>query len=377
MRVALVNVTTTTKVGGVETFVWQLGESLQGRGVDVTIFGGVQARGANGPAGSSVPVVTTPFIDRAAVRRVPLLKRQYGAAKLLERLSYGVSVRSAIERGNFDVVHIHKPFDFPLAAFLRRRTGARVVYSSHGRDYFPADRRFVGAIDAITACSAFNAADVRARYNRDATIVYNGIDTARFAPRPRDRAWRASIGIGEAPLIVWVGRLVRWKGTIDALRALALSPARAHLVVVGDGAEMARLRGAAQSLGIAERVHFMGMMENDRLPAVYTSADVVIGTSFANETFGISLAEASACGRPIVASAFGGFREVVRDGVTGLLVPPRDPAALARAIDTVLADPERAGAMGAAGRAFVSEQFSWPAVTDRVLAVYRQVLHAD
>jgi glycosyltransferase involved in cell wall biosynthesis len=112
------------------------------------------------------------------------------------------------------------------------------------------------------------------------------------------------------------------------------------------------------------------------LPALYRAAAVLVGTSFVNETFGIALAEAQACGRPVVASRFGGFPEVVEDGVTGLLCTPQDAPDLAAKLDTMLADPERAAAMGAAGRARVLRLFTWDAVVDRLEAVYTRVLNA-
>jgi glycosyltransferase involved in cell wall biosynthesis len=110
------------------------------------------------------------------------------------------------------------------------------------------------------------------------------------------------------------------------------------------------------------------------MPELYPAADVVLGASFVNETFGIALCEALACERPVIASDFGGFREVVRDGETGVLIPPRDPAALAAAIDALLADPARRRCYGAAGRRDVAARFSWDAVVARVLAAYADAL---
>jgi len=326
-RVALVNLTTTTKLGGVETFVWELAANLAQRGLAVTVIGGTARLDSPLTSPPGVRVRTVPYIDRAHIRCVPLLGRRYGLAKLLERLSFGLRATNVIERGGYDIIHIHKPFDFPLAKRVRAKTGARVIYSAHGRDFFPGDRRFVDAIDIFTSCSAYNAAEVRARYGREARVIYNGIDTDLFSPRPADATWRAATGGENAPLLLWVGRLERWKGTIDAVRAVALLDCPAHLVIVGTGPEMARLRDAARSLGIAERVHLLGARDHAALPRLYATADLVIGTSFANETFGMALAEASACARPVIATRFGGFPEVVRDGESGLLVPPRDPRA--------------------------------------------------
>lgn len=374
MRVALVNVTTTTKVGGVEQFVVQLAHSLAANGVDVSIFGGMCERQI--PVSEAVDVHTSRYIDRAALRRIPLVRRQYAATKLIERLSFDAGAAGAIRRGGYDIVHIHKPFDFPLASWLRRRTDARIVYSSHGRDFFAWDRRFVRDVAVITACSAYNAAEVRERYGRESRIVYNGVDTDHFRPVARDNVWRASLGIDDDPLALWVGRLERWKGTIDAVRALALMRAPAHLVIVGDGPERTRLTDAAVALGIPKRVHLVGSQSHDTLRMMYASSDVVLGTSFANETFGMALAEASACARPIVATNFGGFPEVVQHERTGRLVPPRDPTALAAAIERIVAHPDEARAFGAAGRAFVCDRFAWPVVTERIIATYHEALDA-
>lgn len=378
MRVALVNLTTTTTIGGVESFVRALAAALAARGVDVTIFGGTPPERAAARSGG-VHIETARYLSRAAMRRVPMLSRRYGLTKLLERLSYAAFAQRALVTGGFDIVHIHKPFDFPLAAWVKRQTGAAVVYSSHGRDFYPGDRRFAPAIDAMTACSAYNAREVTARYGVTPTVIYNGIDIAHFRPLPDDGALRRTLGIGDAPLALWAGRLVRWKGTIDAVRAIALlgGTAPVHLAIAGDGPEAERVRAAARALGIADRLHLLGTVPHADLPALYAAADLVVGTSFANETFGLTLAEASACARPVVATDFGGFREVVRDGETGMLTPPRDPAALATALAAVLAEPERARRMGAAGRAFVTARFAWPVVTARVLRVYAEATGAD
>jgi glycosyltransferase involved in cell wall biosynthesis len=239
-------------------------------------------------------------------------------------------------------------------------------------------------VDAITACSEYNAAEVRDRYGRDAAVVGNGVDIAAFRPAaPDNPVWQGAyevaqranppLGAGDAPLLVWAGRLVRWKGTIDAVRALALMRTPVHLLIAGAGPEEGRLRDAARALGVAGRVH-IGSYGYAQMPAVYAMADIVIGTSFANETFGMALAEASACERAVIATDFGGFRETVRHGETGLLVPPRDPVALATACDSLLRAPARRQTIGVAGRRFVVEHFAWPAVAARVRTVYRSAL---
>jgi glycosyltransferase involved in cell wall biosynthesis len=124
---------------------------------------------------------------------------------------------------------------------------------------------------------------------------------------------------------------------------------------------------------VAQRVVFLGTVPRSDLPRLYSSVDLLLATSYASETFGISLVEAQACGLPVVASTFGGFPEVVDEGRTGLLVPPRDPAALAAAVQALLDDPARRAAMAAAAPGWAA-QYSWPAVTDRVEAAYHAAL---
>src|SRR5262249_29514689 len=148
------------------------------RGIAVTIFGGASDAPVRGC--KRVPVETAGYVSRDLLRRVPLLNRQYGLTKLLERLSYAPGAVRPLVAGGYDIIHIPKPFDFPLAAWVKQRTGARVIYSSHGRDFFPGDRLFLAAIDAMTACSAFNAREVADRYGRTPLVIFNGIDTEHF-----------------------------------------------------------------------------------------------------------------------------------------------------------------------------------------------------
>jgi glycosyltransferase involved in cell wall biosynthesis len=145
------------------------------------------------------------------------------------------------------------------------------------------------------------------------------------------------------------------------------------LLVAGDGEDRARLEGLAEELDVGRRVHFLGALPREALPRLYSSVDLLLATSFASETFGISLVEAQACGLPVVAANFGGFPEVVDPERTGLLVPPRDPHALAAAVGALLSDPQRRAALAAAAPAWAA-QFSWPAVVDRVEAAYRAAL---
>ena len=208
------------------------------------------------------------------------------------------------------------------------------------------------------------------------SIVPCGVDTAVFTPRgpvaPRT----------ERPRLLVLGRLVERKGQDDAVRALAGVP-DAELVVVGgppadelDGdPEVRRLRALAQAAGVADRLVFTGAVARTDVPAWVRSADVVLAVPW-YEPFGITPLEAMACARPVVATAVGGLVDTVADGVTGVLVPPRDPARLGAVLAALLADPDRRAAYGAAGVARVRSRYRWSRVVADTEAVYRQVLSA-
>ena len=368
MNIALYNLTTTTKVGGVESFVWDLSRELVQRGHAVTIFGGVGDVCEHVPG---VRVLTFPAVPRRFWQALPLLKRAYAETKLLERLSMALPALPELVRGGYDVVHIQKPYDLAPALLARALGGPPVVLGCHGEDFYRGDRWLAKHVDGAVSCSAFNASTIEARYGFRPDVVFNGIDTRLFQRTTPDGAIRPAGVPSDAPLLLFVGRLQPWKGVEYAIRALLDIP-RAVLLIAGDGVDRARLAALAAELRLNERVFFLGQVARDDLPRFYSTVDLLVATSFASETFGIGLVEAQACGLPVVAARFGGFPEVVDEGRTGLLVPPQDPAALAAAINALLASPVRRAAMRAAAPTWVA-QFSWEAVATRVLESYDRV----
>lgn len=374
MKIALYNLTTTTRWGGVETFVWEVAGQMAGRGHHVEIFGG---RG-NGERRRipGVRVRLFPYIDRDLLRRVPLLSRQYGLTKLLERLSMLPFASPSLLMGRFDVVHIQKPYDLPAGA-LSRLGGAKLLFGCHGKDFWPGDKLFVRFTNGSVAASRFNAEQVHARYGISPTVVYNGVDLQLFTPHGNsDAAVLRKHGLTPsteaAPALLYAGRLVRWKGVEYLVRALPrIVPANTMLWIAGEGEYRSVLEEMAAEVGVADRVRFLGKLEQAELAALYRQCSMLVATSFVNETFGMALCEAMACGTPVVASDFGGFREVVVDGENGFRARPQDPADLAAKINLLLADPSLRTSMGEAGRRRVTELFSWRAVADRLEEVYR------
>jgi len=149
-----------------------------------------------------------------------------------------------------------------------------------------------------------------------------------------------------------------------------------HLVCVGPYGWLSRDIGArVESLGIAGVVHFAGYVPFADLPAIYSLADMFVFPSL-YEGFGLPVVEAMACGTPVVATTAGALREIVEDGVTGVLVPAGAVEPLARAIKALLEDPERCRMMGEAGARRVQQRFSWQRTADETLALYEEVLAA-
>ena len=371
MRIVHYNLTTTSKEGGVETFVWELSRQQARRGHDVTVIGGA---GRVERAIEGVRVLRYPFVDRMRWRSLPPLRRHFELTKLLERLSMLPAALPALLTARPDILHLHKPYDFVVAPLLRLR-GARVLYHGHGEDFYPLDWTLVPALDGIVSCSSYNAATVRARYGGDPVVVYNGFDQRHFTPRPVDPDLRASLVAPEEHAILMAGRMQPWKGVQYALRALPLiDPAlRPRLLIGGEGTYRGELERLVAELGLEANVSFLGTIPHREMPRYFALADVVVGGSFASETFGMILCEALGCARPVIASDWAGYREVVVHEQTGLVVPAQDPAALAAAIERVLRDPARAAGMAVAGREHVLRLFTWEAIADRVEEVYRQL----
>jgi D-inositol-3-phosphate glycosyltransferase len=383
LKIALYNLTTTTKHGGVESFVWETARRLADRGHDVTLFGG---RGKVLRPYRNLTILRYPYIAREAWGRVPPLRKSLNLLKLLERLSMAASALPDLIAGRFDIVQVSKPYDFPIGALARRRSGARLLYNSQGTDFFPGDTLLRRNIDGAFACSRYNATMVEDRLRIPIAVSYNGFDQTIFQPLPAAPSLRARLAPDGAPLLLYVGRLVTFKGLDHLIDALALLnrgmgdgrqppspiPHPPRLLLAGDGPHRAELERRARELGIADRVHFLGPLANADLPRYHAVSDAFIIPSTDHETFCIAACEAMACARPVVAARTGGLPEVVRDGETGYLVPPGDAQALAKRIGALLDDTALRARLGAAGRAWTLEMFTWEKVVERVVECYER-----
>jgi glycosyltransferase involved in cell wall biosynthesis len=206
-------------------------------------------------------------------------------------------------------------------------------------------------------------------------VVPFGVDTGKFRP-PAGSGPRPERIVGTVKGLDPVYGIDLLLHAFAALRGARDSAPPTRLVIAGEGTARAALQTLARSLGLEGLVEFLGDVAHARVPALLGSFSVYVALS-RRESFGVGVAEASACGVPVVVSDVGGLPEVVEAGVTGEIVPTEDPAAAAGAIRRLLEDPVRASAMGRAGRERIQRRFEWSACVDRMLAVYADACGAS
>jgi glycosyltransferase involved in cell wall biosynthesis len=255
-----------------------------------------------------------------------------------------------------------------LGSVKRRHQGAADTSPAHRIAY---ERRLGRAVDQVIVqcqdeiCELAQLGVPRQRM----TLVPSGVNTERFRPdgpaEPRSACHR----------VLSVGRLVERKGFEDLISALASVPG-AECVIVGGGQDSEpyarRLHDVAVSCGIADQVRLVGAVPPADMPRWYRSADVLAATPW-YEPFGLTPLEAMACGVPVVATAVGGLTDTVLPGVTGDLVPPRDPRALGTALRRLLADEVRRFSYAAAALDRAGQSYSWRRVATQLAAVYAAV----
>ncbi len=208
-------------------------------------------------------------------------------------------------------------------------------------------------------------------------VVYNGVDTERFNPQVNGESIRDSHGLGNSPVVLYLGRLAPYKGVhflIEAIPLVLEEIPDAKFLIGGamryDVADLGRL---IKSLNVRDSVVFTGYVSNADVPRLYACCDVFCYPSLW-EGFGLTPAEAQACGKPVVAFNTCAIPEVVENTQTGLLVEPRNVEALAEALVSLLQDKECCTRMGLKGRDRVLGRFSWDKAAEQTLQVYQEVI---
>jgi phosphatidyl-myo-inositol dimannoside synthase len=372
-RVLLVTNDFPPRPGGIQSYLGEFVGRLAGAGSRSVLVYAPQWKGADA-------------FDRSAEAAGYRVVRHPGTL-MLPGPAVDARMRRLIGEHGIDTVWFGAAAPLALLAPRARQAGAtRVLASTHGHEVgwsmLPVARSVLRRIgdgtDVVTFVSRYTRSRFASAFGPAARLEYlpPGVDTDRFRPDPAARAeLRARYGLGERPTVLCLSRLVPRKGQDALIKALPSIRRRvdgAALVIVGGGPYLDALRKLAADRGVAEHVTFTGGVPAAELPAHHALADVFAmpcrtrGAGMDVEGLGIVFLEASATGVPVIAGLSGGAPETVRHNETGLVVDGRSVDEVAEAVAALLDDPDRAAAMGAAGREWVTSQWRWDTLAGRL-----------
>lgn len=361
MKMALFNVTTTIKKGGIENFSLGLAKKLKEKGFHIHLYSGLSKNSLENLRG--IEFFLFPFIPR---NKFPDLGSRF--RKFMERLSFAYYALPTLKKFKYDFFCIFKPYDLPIALYTKKRFNTKIIFCSGGTEFFPGYKTMIKKVDYLFACSEFNAKQIEQYTGIKPKVLPNGIDTELFKPQIKDLKLIEELKIKDEKVIITVCRLVGWKGVqygIKAVYKLVKKGYPVKYLIIGDGEERKNLEKTVLDLKIKKDVIFLGNINNTHLPKYYSIADIAVFPSIANETFGISIAEAMACGLPVISTQVGGIPEVVGD--VGFLIPPRDENAIAEKIKFLIENPSIKQEIAIKGRNRIIEKFSWDKVVNKFL----------
>lgn len=315
---------------------------------------------------------------------LPVHKKRIGSA-----LALIPKVARIIRASHVDVVHARSRVPAWIGHYAARRADVPFVTTVHGFYSPHFFSRIMVRGDRVIAVSRAAAEYAKASLNADPArirVIHRGTDPTPFDlnwPPDRIAAGRKALGLNpEAPVVAIIGRITRLKGHpvfLDGIAALRERVPDVTALVVGappPGKPYdTELRAQAERLGIADRVVFAGARSD--VPDLLQLCDVLVSCSTRPESFGRTLIEAMAAGRPVVATAHGGALDIVEEGVTGHLVQPERPDLLAEVLAKVLSAPDRGRGMGVAGQARVAEHFTVDRMVSHTIAVYRELVDGE
>jgi glycosyltransferase involved in cell wall biosynthesis len=358
---------------GVETIVWS---------------------GPRRESDSTVPVDLPSAVDRPRrwLAKAAWMSKLYHGVGFYVRLAFQTlplawRIRKIIRQYDVDLVHANDLLDSNREVVLAARLTSRpcVCHVRAFEHYRPIDRflgqfvdRFIFISQAIAQDSIAQGADPT-----KGTVIYNALDLDEYLQAFDDGSAKASLGLSASDHVVGiVGRVVPWKGQhvfLEAIRLAAETTPNLRGLIIGDAAPTdaafkAELLALIEQLGIADRVHFLGWRSD--VPRLLSTMDILVHASLEPEPFGRVLIEGMAASKPVVASNSGACPEIIQDGVSGVLVPPGDPAALAAAITGLLSNPDRLHTMGVVARHQVETRFSIAEHVRQIEVVYDDLLSA-
>jgi rhamnosyl/mannosyltransferase len=357
-------------LGGIESHIRLLAEGMAARGVDVH-------------------VLVTNTERQTIVERVNgVLITKAGRLGSISSAPVSLDLVRQIANCRPDITHLHVPYPVGELATLWRGRSRRLVVTYHsdivrqkflGWAYGPFLRRLLTRADAI---SLSNPTFIRnspyiAPHAAKCVIINHGVTLARFTPTAESQSGADAIRVryGEE-LILFVGRLRYYKGVNSLIAAMRIVRPFARALIIGTGPMERDWKALAQRLDVCDRVHFVDNVPDADLPAYYQAARMfVLPSSHPSETLGMVQIEAMASGLPCICTELGtGTSYVNQHGKTGLVVPPRDPTALANAINSLLDDPQAREKMGRAALARAREAFGESDMIEHTLKLYERLL---
>jgi glycosyltransferase involved in cell wall biosynthesis len=364
------------------SFLLNLARALTGEGVEVRVVA---------PAGNDLPA--SEVLGGIPVERFRYAPRKY------ENLAYTGNMAGEVQRSlsaKFALVGFLGS-EFAAATRVRRSFEPHVV---HAHWWFPGGLvgTWVSALSNLPLVTTLHGSDVRLagstslarplfrhvlKQSRAVTAVSRWLASAAeevmpqttpiVAPMPVATDLFRPDGARDGDRLLFVGRLNAQKGIESLLDAMGRMKTSAQLDVIGDGQALESLRARAGALGIGPRVHWHGALPQPELPPLYQRAAAVVMPSLA-EGLGLVAVEAQLCEAPVVGFESGGLRDTIEHDHTGILVPPGDIDALARALDDILLDRDRAQTIGKAGRMAALARFAPESAARRYAELYRSIV---
>ncbi len=371
-------------VGGIETYAYNLAKGLVDAGHEVKVY---TAHIPGFPAYEN--------LEGIHIHRFHAIARPFG-------YPFIPGLIPALTRDRCDVLHAHinSPMTVDFTAFSSRLVNIPLVITYHADAIIsdlalktPGFRRILSQVYWLSRHTAANIAKYLIvtsptyleispflqRFREKTSIIPAPVNPYYLTPIEDTHQAKANLGFNtKDPLILFVGRLVPYKGLdtlLHAFKQILSHIPTTQLAIVGSGPQLPKLQETCQQLGISNSVHFLGILPRKKLRDAYTACDVfVLPSRSRSEAFGIVLLEAMARAKPVVATNVGGIPYVVNNGKTGLLVPPSDQTHLAEAITQLLSNPQTRQRLGQAGHQRVIEHFTRPPITRKLEELYLTLL---
>ncbi len=369
MKIALYELLVTVRNGGIQTSYWETAKRLAAMGHEVHIYGGDGPIRWRMPEG--VKIFTFPYIRR---EKFPDFGTRF--RKFSERLSFGKHALPSLYENRYDIIYVRKPYEMPIALYVKKRTGAKVVFRSGGTEFYAGYGYLARRLDSFLSCSEYNSMQIYHYCGLKPGVLYNGVDTERFRPLPKDRGLMARYGIKEDDFVlISVSRLVGWKGIQYGIKALtSLRDKKVKYLIVGDGEYSEKLMNAVRDDALEESVVFTGNIRNDNVPLYLSLADAAVFPTIGDDdAFPNAVCEAMSCGKPAIGTTKGGIPEAIVDGQTGFLVKPADPDLIAEKVDTLMSNPVLCQKTGKNARERAVSLFSWDAITTQLEGIFYDV----